>query len=251
MSYRITACGLFAASLGPTMRTTLRALSQVLSPLASAASRPWAAPALATRATAANPNFIGETTGHTRAAAPYLLNPPHPTPPHPTPPSRHLHPTPTSPPPPRAPRPPTHPPALAPPGEQHVYGLADMHELLAERPRGLAPPPPPAQEAAAHAVRFTDDWLRPVYAPAYAPHVTPPAADDGATTPDDGAAPLADPVAPGVAGRGAPLQAVKRTFQPSTVRRKRQHGFLVRKRSKDGRDIMKRRFLKGRKRLSC
>ncbi|GAA6063526.1 hypothetical protein JCM10212_006699 [Sporobolomyces blumeae] len=39
-------------------------------------------------------------------------------------------------------------------------------------------------------------------------------------------------------------------YQPSQVRRKRKHGFLVRKRSKNGRKTLARRWSKGRKFLS-
>lgn len=48
----------------------------------------------------------------------------------------------------------------------------------------------------------------------------------------------------------APVLAIKRTFQPSTVRKKRQHGFLVRNRSGAGKKIIQRRRAKGRSRLS-
>jgi len=47
------------------------------------------------------------------------------------------------------------------------------------------------------------------------------------------------------------LMWIKRTWQPSLVKRKRKHGFMKRKESVGGRKVLKRRFNKGRKRLSC
>mmetsp|Transcript_34499 Transcript_34499/g.75508 ORF Transcript_34499/g.75508 Transcript_34499/m.75508 type:complete len:176 (+) Transcript_34499:115-642(+) len=60
---------------------------------------------------------------------------------------------------------------------------------------------------------------------------------------------LVDDLVASVLGGASSILLIKRTYQPSIIRKRRKHGFLERHRSVGGRRVLKRRRHKGRARL--
>ncbi|BGP04057.1 50S ribosomal protein L34 [Rhodotorula toruloides ATCC 204091] len=97
--------------------------------------------------------------------------------------------------------------------------------------------------------------FRPSSAPSFLSPLRPSLSPFSASSPSPASS--SSPILSLLASRPAAIAPQQKRFttygaeyQPSTLKRKRKHGFLKRLRTKSGRNILRRRFSKGRKYLS-